>query len=39
MTGYGKASAEVDQRRIQIEIKSLNSKNIDINLRMPQALP
>jgi len=38
MTGYGKASTEINHKRIQIEIKTLNSKNIDINLRMPQAL-
>ncbi len=38
MTGYGKAAAEINHKRIQIEIKTLNSKNIDINLRMPQAL-
>lgn len=38
MTGYGKASAEINHKRIQIEIKTLNSKNIDLNIRMPQAL-
>ena len=30
MTGYGKAEAIVGDRKIHVEIKSLNSKNIDI---------
>ena len=38
MTGYGKASIQTNHKRIQIEVKTLNSKNIDINLRMPQEL-
>jgi uncharacterized protein (TIGR00255 family) len=38
MTGYGKAVSEVADKRIQIEIKTLNSKNIDINLRLPSSL-
>jgi uncharacterized protein (TIGR00255 family) len=36
MTGFGKASAEYDDKKITIEIKSLNSKQGDINIRMPQ---
>lgn len=38
MTGYGKANSDVSQKRVQIEIKTLNSKNIDINLRLPSYL-
>ena len=30
MTGYGKAEAIINNKKIHIEIKSLNSKNIDI---------
>ena len=31
MTGYGKAIAETLQKKITIEIKSLNSKQLDLN--------
>jgi uncharacterized protein (TIGR00255 family) len=30
MTGFGKAECEINDKKISIEIKSLNSKNIDI---------
>src|SRR5665648_84035 len=35
MTGYGKAIAETPQKKITIEIKSLNSKQLDLNLKLP----
>jgi uncharacterized protein (TIGR00255 family) len=35
MTGYGKAIAETPQRKITIEIKSLNSKQLDLNTKVP----
>ncbi len=35
MTGFGKATVEVTNKRINIEIKSLNSKQMDINVRVP----
>ena len=35
MTGYGKAIAETPQRKITIEIKSLNSKQLDLNTKLP----
>jgi uncharacterized protein (TIGR00255 family) len=35
MTGYGKSIAEIPQKKITIEIKSLNSKQLDINTRLP----
>jgi len=35
MTGYGSASARLGGRKIDIEIRSLNSKQQDLNLRMP----
>lgn len=38
MTGYGKAIAETPKRRIIIEIKSLNSKQFDLNTKLPWLL-
>lgn len=35
MTGYGKAIAETPHKKITIEIKSLNSKQLDLNTRLP----
>jgi uncharacterized protein (TIGR00255 family) len=35
MTGYGKAFAETPQKKITIEIKSLNSKQLDLNTKLP----
>ena len=35
MTGFGKATGEVNQKKVAIEVKSLNSKQADINVRMP----
>ena len=35
MTGYGKAVAELPGKKITIEIKSLNSKGIDLNVKIP----
>jgi uncharacterized protein (TIGR00255 family) len=35
MTGYGKAIVQLPTKKITIEIKSLNSKNIDLNARVP----
>ncbi len=35
MTGFGKAEFEINNKKITIEIKSLNSKQTDINTRMP----
>lgn len=36
MTGYGKAVTELSQKKVTIEIKTLNSKNLDLNVRVPQ---
>ncbi len=38
MTGYGKATAVLNNKHIDIEIRTLNSKNIDINFRIPSEL-
>jgi uncharacterized protein YicC (UPF0701 family) len=35
MTGYGKSLAETPQKKITIEIKSLNSKQLDLNTKLP----
>lgn len=35
MTGYGKAECELKNRKVIIEIKSLNSKNLDIYTKIP----
>ena len=35
MTGYGKAIIQLDTKKISLEVKSLNSKNLDINTRFP----
>jgi len=35
MTGYGKSVLQLPTRKISIELKSLNSKNLDVNARMP----
>lgn len=35
MTGYGKAVVECDDKKITIEIRSLNSKTLDLNTRLP----
>lgn len=35
MTGYGKAMAETPQKKITVEIKSLNSKQLDLNTKIP----
>ena len=36
MTGYGTASVENEKVRIVVEVKSLNSKSLDANLRLPR---
>ena len=35
MTGYGKTILQLPTKKLTIEIKSLNSKNLDLNTRMP----
>lgn len=38
MTGYGKHVALAESWKVSIEIRTLNSKQLDINLRLPQIL-
>ncbi len=35
MTGFGKAVVEVANKKITVEVKSLNSKQLDLSLRLP----
>lgn len=35
MTGFGKATQQLPTKKITVEIKSLNSKGLDLNTRMP----
>ena len=35
MTGYGKAVLDIPGRKLTIEIKTLNSKQLDLNLKIP----
>ena len=37
MTGYGKLSIQLSDKKINMEIKSLNSKGLDLNVRIPSA--
>ena len=35
MTGFGKSETKFQRKKLNAEIRSLNSKNIDLNLRIP----
>ncbi|MFN3755786.1 MAG: YicC/YloC family endoribonuclease [Flavobacterium sp.] len=35
MTGFGKTSKQLPSKKVTVEIKSLNSKGLDLNVRMP----
>lgn len=35
MTGFGKSATSINQKKISIEIRSLNSKQADISIRIP----
>ena len=37
MTGYGKSVVQLSSKKITVEIKSLNSKNLDLNARVPSS--
>lgn len=38
MTGYGRASVEVDGRQMTVEVKSVNHRFLDLSFRMPRNL-
>ena len=35
MTGFGKATLQLSNKKITVEVKSLNSKGLDLNVRIP----
>lgn len=35
MTGFGKATQQLVNKKVTVEIKSLNSKSLDVNVRLP----
>lgn len=35
MTGFGKSTAELNKRKVTVEVKSLNSKQLDLSVRLP----
>ena len=35
MTGFGKATLQLETKKISVEVKSLNSKGLDLNTRLP----
>ena len=35
MTGFGKSVLQLPNKKISVEIKSLNSKSLDLNTRIP----
>ena len=35
MTGFGKATGTFNSKKVSVEIRSLNSKSMDLNVRMP----
>ncbi|HWY98287.1 MAG TPA: YicC/YloC family endoribonuclease, partial [Bacteroidia bacterium] len=37
MTGFGKVSGQIGGRTIDVEIRSLNSKQLDLNMRLPHS--
>ena len=37
MTGFGKSETKFQRKKLNAEIRSLNSKNIDLNLRIPNS--
>ena len=37
MTGFGKASLQLPTKKITVEVKSLNSKGLDLGVRMPSS--
>lgn len=37
MTGYGKAETAVENKKITVEVRSLNSKQLDLSVKIPSA--
>ena len=36
MTGFGKATGSYNSKKVSVEVRSLNSKSMDLNVRIPQ---
>ena len=37
MTGFGKAQIDLSDASLNIELRSLNSKHLDLNIKIPQS--
>ena len=37
MTGFGKATCQVQNKQVSVEVRTLNSKTFDVNLKLPSA--
>ena len=37
MTGFGRAVLMLPQKKITVDVKSLNSKQLDVSIRIPSA--
>jgi uncharacterized protein (TIGR00255 family) len=35
MTGYGKSACQLEEKNVTVEIRTLNSKNLDLNIKVP----
>jgi uncharacterized protein (TIGR00255 family) len=35
MTGYGKSTCQLEEKNVTVEIRTLNSKNLDLNIKVP----
>ena len=38
MTGYGKSESHITRKKIVVEVRGLNSKSMDLNMRLPSWL-
>ena len=38
MTGFGRCEIEEDNRKITVEIKSVNHRYLDVNVKLPKKL-
>ena len=38
MTGYGRQKGENERREVQVEIKSVNHRYLDLNVKVPRHL-
>ncbi len=38
MTGFGRCELEAEGRRVVVEIKSVNNRYLDVNIRLPRAM-